>query len=135
MPTHRVAPEVGAPNPFSIEHSKDVTNTAARRIRFRVMGGVAASLSPWVEQDEAVGIPQGTETGPNILFFVDGLGQTNHATSFSLTGPGGGAVETKMVDSTTSPPPGESYKPFRTGGDMIVVHPLDPFTDYTASVT
>jgi hypothetical protein len=43
-------------------------------------------------------------------------------------------VETKMVDSTTQPPDGNTYKPFQTGGDMIAVNPLDPFTDYTATV-
>ena len=88
---------------------------------------------PYAPQ-EAVGIPQGTLTGPNILFFVDGFGSTNHATSFSLTGPGGTVVETKMVDSTTPPPDGQSYRAFQTGGDMIAVHPLDAFTDYTATV-
>jgi hypothetical protein len=88
---------------------------------------------PYAPQ-EAVGIQQGVTTGPNILFFVDGFGSTNHATSFSLTGPGGGAVETKMVDSTTQPPDGNTYKAFQTGGDLIAVNPLDAFTDYTATV-
>jgi hypothetical protein len=89
---------------------------------------------PYAPQ-EAVGIPQGQVTGPNIIFFVDGFGQTNHATAFSLTGPGGGAVDVKMVDSTVPPPDGSGYQAFYTGGDMIVVDPLDPFTDYKATVT
>jgi len=88
---------------------------------------------PYAPQ-EAVGIAQGVTTGPNILLFVDGFGSTNHATSFSVTGPGGGEVETKMVDSTTPPPDGNTYRAFQTGGDLIVVNPLDAFTDYTATV-
>jgi hypothetical protein len=95
---------------------------------------VVQGEGPYAPQ-EAVGIPQGVKTGPNILFFVDGFGSTNRATASSLTGPGGAAVETKMVDSTTPPPDGNSYKPFNTGGDLIVVNPLDPLTDYTATVT
>ena len=87
---------------------------------------------PYAPQ-EAVGIPQGVPTGPQILFFVQGF-QQNHAVSFSLTGPGGAAVESKLVDSTTQPPPGESYKPFQAGGDLIPVNALDPLTDYTATV-
>jgi hypothetical protein len=93
---------------------------------------------PYAPQ-EAVGIPQGTPTGPQILFFVDGFGSKNHATAFSLKGPGGGEVEAKMVDSTTPPPnnpDAQSYGPaFHTGGDLIPVHQLDPFTDYQVSVT
>jgi hypothetical protein len=95
---------------------------------------VVCCEGPYAPQ-EAVGIPQGVPTGPNILFFVDGFGSTNHAVAFSLTGPGGAPVETKMVDSTTPPPDGNTYKAFQTGGDMIPVHPLDSFTDYTATVT
>src|SRR4051794_18954476 len=87
---------------------------------------------PYAPQ-EAVGIPQGTPTGPQILFFTEGF-QQNHAVSFSLVGPGGSPVEAKLVDSTTQPPPGESYKPFRAGGDLIPVNALDPFTEYTATV-
>jgi hypothetical protein len=89
---------------------------------------------PYAPQ-EAVGIPQGVATGPQILFFVDTFGTSNHATSFSLKGPGGGEVEAKMVDSTTPPPDGNSFKPFNAGGDLIPVHPLDPFTTYDVAVT
>jgi hypothetical protein len=89
---------------------------------------------PYAPQ-EAVGIPQGVATGPQILFFTDQFGASNHATAFSLKGPGGGDVEAKLVDSTTQPPAGNSYKPFYSGGDLIPVHPLDPFTTYDASVT
>jgi hypothetical protein len=88
---------------------------------------------PYAPQ-EAVGIPQGVATGPQILFFTDQFGAANHATSFSLKGPGGGEVEAKMVDSTTPPPNGNDYKPFNAGGDLIPVHPLDPFTTYDVSV-
>jgi hypothetical protein len=95
---------------------------------------VVQGEGPYAPQ-EAVGIPQGVATGPNILFFVDGFGETNHAVSFSLTGPGGGAVEARMVDSTTPPPEGFSGRVYSTGGDLIPVNPLDPFTDYTATVT
>jgi hypothetical protein len=89
---------------------------------------------PYAPQ-QAVGIDQGVPTGPQILFFTDQFGAANHATSFSLKGPGGGDVEAKLVDSTTQPPPGQSYKPFYSGGDLIPVHPLDPFTTYDVSVT
>jgi hypothetical protein len=95
---------------------------------------VVQGEGPYAPQ-EAVGIPQGVPTGPNILFFTTGFGQTNHAVSFSLTGPDGAPVDAKMVDSTTPPPAGQSYRPFRRGGDLIAVDPLDPFTDYTATVT
>src|SRR4051794_32439254 len=88
---------------------------------------------PYAPQ-EAVGIPQGTPTGPQILFFAEGF-QQNHAVSSSLVGPGGSPIEAKLVDSTTQPPPGESYKPFQAGGDLIPVNALDPFTEYTATVT
>lgn len=89
---------------------------------------------PYAPQ-QAVGIDQGVPTGPQILFFTDQFGAANHATAFSLKGPGGAEVEAKLVDSTTPPPPGESYKPFNSGGDLIPVHPLDPFTTYDVSVT
>jgi hypothetical protein len=96
---------------------------------------VVCCEGPYAPQ-EAVGIDQGVPTGPNILFFTRGFGFNNHASSFSLTGPGGAPVEAKLVDSTTPPPPqGQGYKAFSTGGDMIPVKPLDPFTDYTATVT
>jgi hypothetical protein len=91
-----------------------------------------ANEGPYAPQ-EAVGIPQGVPTGPQILFFIDGFGN-NHATSYSLTGPGGAAVEAKLVDSTTPPPNGESYKAFQAGGDLIPVNPLEPLTEYTATV-
>jgi hypothetical protein len=97
---------------------------------------VVCCEGPYAPQ-EAVGIDQGVPTGPNILFFTQGFGNTNHALpgSFSLTGPAG-PVEVKFVDSTTPPPPkGGGYKAFQTGGDMIPVQPLGGFTDYTASVT
>jgi hypothetical protein len=90
---------------------------------------------PYAPQ-EAVGIPQNTPTGPNIIFTNQGFGYSkNHAVSYSLTGPGGAPVEAKFVDSNTPPPDGQSYRAFNLGGDMIPVHPLDPFTDYTAHVT
>jgi hypothetical protein len=91
---------------------------------------------PYAPQ-EAVGIPLNTPTGPNIIFVNQGFGYSkNHAVSFSLTGPGGAPVEAKFVDSNTPPPPqGQGYRAFNLGGDMIPVHPLDPFTDYTAQVT
>ena len=89
---------------------------------------------PYAPQ-EAVGIPQGVPTGPQILFLTDQFGAANHATSFSLKGPGGGEVEAKLVDSTTPPPDGNSYKPFNAGGDLIPVHALDPFTTYEVSIT
>jgi hypothetical protein len=92
-----------------------------------------AGEGPYAPQ-EAVGIPQGVATGPNILFFTEGFGSSNHAQSYLLAGPHG-PVEAKMVDSTTPPPSGQSYKPFDTGGDLIPVHPLDPFTSYDVAVT
>jgi hypothetical protein len=96
---------------------------------------VVCCEGPYAPQ-EAVGIPQGVATGPNILFFTQGFGfNKNHAVSFSLTGPGGAPVDAKLVDSNTPPPNGQSYQAFRLGGDMIPVQPLDPFTDYTAQVT
>jgi hypothetical protein len=88
---------------------------------------------PYAPQ-EAVGIPQGVATGPNILFFTRGFGDTNHARSYLLTGPQG-PVESKMVDSTTPPPSGETYQAFDTGGDLIPVHPLQAFTTYNVAVT
>jgi hypothetical protein len=95
---------------------------------------VVCCEGPYAPQ-EAVGIDQGVPTGPNILFFIRGFGFNNHAASYSLTGPSG-AVDVRLVDSTTEPPPkGQGYKAFFTGGDMIPVQPLDPFTDYTAKVT
>jgi hypothetical protein len=88
---------------------------------------------PYAPQ-QAVGIPQGVATGPNILFFTRRFGSTNHAQSYALTGPQG-QVDARMVDNTTPPPSGETYKPFYTGGDLIPVHPLDPFTTYNVAVT
>ena len=97
---------------------------------------VVCCEGPYAPQ-EAVGIPQNTPTGPNIIFTNQGFGYSkNHAVSYSLTGPGGAPVEVKFVDSNTPPPPqGQGYRAFNLGGDMIPVQPLDPFTDYTATVT
>ena len=88
---------------------------------------------PYAPQ-EAVGIPQGVATGPNILFFTEGFGSKNHAVSYNLLGPDNHAVDAKLVDSKTPPPNGSSYQAFTTGGDMIAVKPLDPGTTYTANV-
>jgi hypothetical protein len=97
---------------------------------------VVCCEGPYAPQ-EAVGIPLNTPTGPNIIFTNQGFGYSkNHAVSYSLTGPGGAPVEVKFVDSNTPPPPkGQGYRAFNLGGDMIPVQPLDPFTDYTATVT
>jgi hypothetical protein len=96
---------------------------------------VVCCEGPYAPQ-EAVGIPQGVPTGPNILFFSQGFGFHNHAASYSLTGPGGNPVDARFVDSTTEPPPkGQGFRAFQTGGDMIPVQPLATFTDYTAAVT
>jgi hypothetical protein len=94
---------------------------------------VVCCEGPYAPQ-EAVGIPLNEPTGPNILFFTLGFGDHNHAVSYLLTDSGGAPVDVKFVDSTTQPPPGQDYKAFDTGGDMIPVHPLDPFTDYEATV-
>ena len=95
---------------------------------------VVAGEGPYAPQ-EAVGIPQGVPTGPNILFFTSGFGSSNHAALYGLTGPGGRAVDVKFVDSTTPPPPkGGTFQAFTTGGDMIPVDPLLPATSYTAKV-
>jgi hypothetical protein len=89
---------------------------------------------PYAPQ-EAVGIPQDVETGPNILFFTAAFGSSNRAVVYNLIGPGGHGVDVRFVDSTTPPPPkGNGYKAFATGGDMIPVKPLLPATSYTANV-
>jgi hypothetical protein len=89
---------------------------------------------PYAPQ-EAVGIPQGVPTGPNILFFTAGFGSSNHAALYALTDSAGRGVKVKFVDSTTPPPPkGNGYRAFTTGGDMIPVDPLLPATSYTAKV-
>jgi hypothetical protein len=96
---------------------------------------VVCCEGPYAPQ-EAVGIPQNTPTGPNIIFTNQGFGYSkNHAVSYSLTGPGGAPVEAKFVDSNTPPPPPNTQRAFNLGGDMIPVKPLDPFTDYVATVT
>jgi hypothetical protein len=87
---------------------------------------------PYAPQ-EAVGIRQGVPTGPNILFFARGFGSSDHAVSYSLTGPSG-PVEAKMVDSTTQGPDG-SGPVFDLGGDLIPVKPLVPFASYAVAVT
>jgi hypothetical protein len=95
---------------------------------------VVAGEGPYAPQ-EAVGIDQGVPTGPNIIFFAQGFGSSNHAVLYSLTSADGRAVEVKLVDSTTEPPPkGNGFKAFTTGGDMIPVQPLWPATSYTAKV-
>jgi hypothetical protein len=96
---------------------------------------VVCCEGPYAPQ-EAVGIPQGTPTGPNIIFVNQGFGYSkNHAVSYSLTGPGGAPVEARFVDSNTPPPPPHTQRAFNLGGDMIPVEPLEPFTDYVATVT
>jgi hypothetical protein len=100
-------------------------------VPFRV---VVAGEGPYAPQ-EAVGIPQGVPTGPNILFFTEGFGSSNHAVLFNLIAAGGHGADVKLVDATTPPPPkGNGYQAFTTGGDMIPVKPLLPATSYTANV-
>ena len=94
---------------------------------------VVAGEGPYAPQ-EAVGIPQGVPTGPNLLFFVQGFGSSNHAALYALISSDGHGVEVKLVDSSTPPPNGQTYQAFTTGGDMIPVHPLLPATSYTAKV-
>ena len=81
---------------------------------------------------EAVGIPQGVTTGPNILFSERGF-DNNGALSSKMTGPDGD-VETRMVDSTSQAPDG-SGQVYESGGDLVVVNPLDPGTTYDVAVT
>jgi hypothetical protein len=116
-----------SPQPLFYAYTGD---TGRSGVPFRV---VVNGEGPYAPQ-EAVGIAQGVPTGPNILFFTDGFGSTNHAILYNLIGPGNHAVDVKLVDSTTPPPGGNSYKPFNRGGDMIPVKPLDPLTTYTANV-
>jgi hypothetical protein len=89
---------------------------------------------PYAPQ-EAVGIPQGTPTGPNILFFAEGFGSSDRAVSgsVSMTGPSG-PVDVRMVDSTTQAPDG-SGPVLPTGGDLIPVKPLEPLATYNVAVT
>jgi hypothetical protein len=106
------------------------SDTGRTGVPFRV---IIDGEGPYAPQ-EAVGIPQGVETGPNILFFSEGFGSSDHAVLYNLTGPGKRAVNVKFVDSTTPPPNGSNIHAFQTGGDMIPVKPLLPATSYTANV-
>src|SRR5436305_1590367 len=65
---------------------------------------VVAGEGPYAPQ-EAVGIPQGVPTGPDILFFSQAFGNSDRAVLFNLIDSASKrAVEVKFVDSTTPPP-------------------------------
>jgi hypothetical protein len=106
------------------------SDTGRVGVPFRV---VVAGEGPYAPQ-EAVGIPQGVPTGPDILFFSQAFGNSDRAVLFNLIDQDKHGVEVKFVDSTTPPPNGSNYQAFTTGGDMIPVHPLLPATSYTANL-
>ena len=90
-----------------------------------------ASESPYTPQ-ELVGIPEGQETGPNVLLFSQGFGSSLRAESASLTGPAG-PVEIRMVEEDTKNSKGDGSW-FAGGGVMIPVAPLEPFSVYNGEV-
>lgn len=75
---------------------------------------------------EHVGIPQGTETGPNLIFYGPGLGRASDPslTTASLTGPEG-AVEVRLAPLDRGYPPTV----------VIPVRPLRPGATYQVSAT
>jgi hypothetical protein len=89
-----------------------------------------AAEDPYTPQ-QMVGLPAGQTTGPNILLFSAGdLGTPESAT---LRGPEG-PVQVVLVNHDTHNRAGpESW--FYGGGVLIPVHPLRPFTSYTATVS
>ena len=100
----------------------------------------AAQELPWTPGVLA-GIPQGTQTGPNLIVLVDAPGERpldNPAslTGARLTGPSGPAA-VKTVDGTTPVPsgPDPTLAPYISpGGFIIPVRPLMPGATYHAHV-
>jgi hypothetical protein len=87
-----------------------------------------ARESPMVPGD-AVGLPEGTTTGPHLYVLAWGSGRGRIAEG-SLQGPSG-PVEIRSVDNQT--PQVGSYLP--PGGILIPARPLAPLTTYTARVS
>lgn len=91
-----------------------------------------AAEGPFVP-GQFVGIPEGTTAGRELFVYLNQAGQMGQAqvqfVSASLSGPQG-PVAIKTVDNTTP-----TVGPDLSGGIIIPVKPLAPFTTYTASVT
>jgi hypothetical protein len=90
--------------------------------------------SPSVPGDE-VGLPKGTLTGPNMEVFwqgpsdPEGSGALDYLTAATLTEPGGGSVEVRIVGAR------QSYLALRGTGFVIPAKPLEPGTRYSATAT
>jgi hypothetical protein len=69
---------------------------------------------------QAVGVPQGTETGPTIMLWATGI--NGRLESATLTGPGGVTVPAGVVtEETPGPPVPEGWPPYPTVGGNFVV--------------
>jgi hypothetical protein len=82
---------------------------------------------------DAVGLPQGTTTGPNLIVFWDGPQKPAPLTdirSASLTRPDGTKVDIRVVDQRTP-----NSGAFGGTGFIIPVKPLKPGKEYTGRVT
>ncbi len=93
---------------------------------------------------EAVGIPEGTPTGPQLLLYVRGLNgevpyfaNQVHAVSWSLTHSGGAPVSgVSLVDERTATAAGERFSGcagILAGGGILIPPPLS-FGSYSLSV-
>ena len=81
---------------------------------------------------DAVGLPAGTTTGPNLLVYALGLGNTPGIAGATLKSAAGQSVPVRTVDGTTTYQ-GQTFM-FSWHGDIIPVNPLSPGTEYTATV-
>lgn len=124
-----IAPQLAAPS-FNVYLSD--TGPATVPITETVSG--EGPLAP----QQTVGIPQGRQTGPNILLYARGFPGQQHSqdvnpVTWSLTASGQSVTAIKMADTNTFLAfglPGGFYD----GADMIPP-PLQPRTQYQGSVT
>jgi hypothetical protein len=83
---------------------------------------------------EAAGLPSGSETGPTVVLYPEGV--TALPDRARLTGPGGEFVPTQLVTADTPAPPTHGYPWGHTvGSDYVVIpRPLRPSAMYKLEV-
>jgi hypothetical protein len=97
-----------------------------------------ARESPFVPGD-AVGLPEGTTTGPHLYVLAAGPGTVfqydGRLTAATVTGPSG-PVDVRVVDDASPAVGGTSIGPYLPpGGIVIPVRPLTAGASYTATAT
>jgi hypothetical protein len=119
--------------------NQQAENTISTPRFYSFVGAEGPSAVPLAERpqelpfsaQQAAGL-EAEETGPSLIVYALGLGESTHITSASLTTAAGQAVPVRFVDGSTRYEGQEVMSPWE--GDVIPVSPLAGGTSYTARI-